>query len=455
MERNDIGEIIDNIVIVPDTNILLYLYKCSFNTSQNIVELLNKVKEKMIIPSRVNEEYHSHKDEEQAKIDRKYETFTKDLIKLVKDLKGTIGEKIAESRKYDFPDCDALEIGINNFFDETSRVITTYDTSLSDEKQNKSAQISNVEQLIRYWESMDKILPEPNINQIMEYVKEGEFRYRYKMPPGYMDEEKEKEGRKDDFDARIRKYGDLFVWKEIIDIGKSATEKTLLFLTNDVKEDWWILRGEQKNREAVRMREELRKEYIVATGSDKIEFMTLPKFYELFSSFYESCDINTILELDCQEYVRNKIYTDYRIRIEEEIEEEITKIEWTDIDTDFDNVGHSEVNIDEIQLEEISLHYDDDGEAALYDIKISAQTYPIDLTNVEHDMEFLKASIELKIFLYIQIQRDLLNLEEDAIIFKDFNYEVISNRDAWEVYLEAEENGRAEANDTLEDYYNH
>lgn len=81
MEKSEIGTNIDKLVIILDTNILLYLYKCSFNASQNIVELFSKVKEKVVIPSRVYKEYLVHKDEEQAKIDRKYDSFTRDLKK--------------------------------------------------------------------------------------------------------------------------------------------------------------------------------------------------------------------------------------------------------------------------------------------------------------------------------------------------------------------------------------
>lgn len=44
MEKSEIGTNIDKLVIILDTNILLYLYKCSFNASQNIVELFSKVK---------------------------------------------------------------------------------------------------------------------------------------------------------------------------------------------------------------------------------------------------------------------------------------------------------------------------------------------------------------------------------------------------------------------------
>lgn len=34
MEKSEIGTNIDKLVIILDTNILLYLYKCSFNASQ-------------------------------------------------------------------------------------------------------------------------------------------------------------------------------------------------------------------------------------------------------------------------------------------------------------------------------------------------------------------------------------------------------------------------------------
>lgn len=460
MEKNEIGTIIDNLIIIPDTNILLYLYKCSFNTSQNIIDLLGKVKEKTIIPSRVYKEYLAHKDEEQAKIDRKYDTFTKDLKKQVNELKDKINGSISESRKYDFPDCDALETGIGTFLSKISLAITTYENSLSSEKQNKSIQIANVEQLIQYWSNQGKINPEPTIVQLMEYVKEGEFRFRYKMPPGYKDEdEKDKEvkkdSKKDNFEGRIRKYGDFFVWKEILKVGKERENEYLIFLTNDVKEDWWVLRGEQNNKEPVCMREELRKEYIAITDSDKIEFMTLSKFYELFSDYYKICDIKTTLELDYQSYVQGQVHTKYQEQIEEEIINNFKTIDLGEVIDNFDGIIEPNVDIDDVSIEEITLHYDDDGETAIYDVKIGATTLPIEISKADEGNVFWIAEIKLKGFIFIEIQRDLRNLDESGFSVKSFSYDVLSNRDSREVFYEMEEDALAEAMDALENYYNH
>lgn len=457
MEKSDVYGIIDNLVIIPDTNILLYLYKCSFNASKNIVDLLNKMKDKVIIPNRVYEEYISHKDNEQAKIDKKYDTFTKDLESQVDGLKRKIGNSISESRKYEFPDCDVLETGINTWIDKMKNSITAYERSLSSEKQNKSIQITNVEQIIQYWSNQQRIRQKPSIIETLEYIKEGEFRYRYKMPPGYMDEEKDKpsKGEKDTFETRVRKYGDLFVWKEILSIGSNTEANKVLFITNDVKEDWWILQGEQDNKIPVCMREELKQEYTATTGNDKIEFLTLSKFYELFSDYYKICDIKTTLELEYESYVRGLLYGKYRDEIEAQIAASAKEIEWEDINPDFYNIDTPDIEVYDFYIEGISLHYDDDGETAFYDVIVSSEPFFAEISRREEEQLFWLGDVEIIGNLVIQIQRDLRNLDEDGLSVEDFSYEVLSCRDAWEIMQEREQDARAEMNDTLEDYYRH
>lgn len=469
MEKGDIAGIIDKLVIVPDTNVLLFLYKCSFNANQNIIDLLNKVKDKVVIPSRVYKEYMSHKDEEQAKIDRKYDNFTKNLKKQVTELKGKLGKSISESRKYEFPDCDVLETGINTFLDKTVQAITTYGNSLSSEKQNKNVQQANVEQIIQFWRDNGRILDDITIIRLLKYIQEGELRFKYKMPPGYMDEaekDKEKEqgkdketkrnNKEDGFEIRIRKYGDLFIWKEILEIGKSLTEEEkIIFLTNDVKEDWWILQGEQDNKTPICMREELKQEYVATTGNDRIEFLTLSKFYELFSDYYKICDIKTSLELACQTYISEYILSKYEEDIYSYIYEGIASIEWDDINPDFQFVEEPEVGIDRLNIKDILLHYDDDGETAFYDVELSAPTYPIYIEESLDGDSSLAARVELELILSFQIQRDLRNLDEDAISFRAFSYNELSYLDAWDLYLETEAEVKAQLDDAMEDYYYH
>ncbi len=82
-----------------------------------------------------------------------------------------------------------------------------------------------------------------SFKEIVEIVKEGEIRYRHKIPPGYMDDNDKEKG--------FEKYGDLIVWKQMIALAEKE-KRTILFVTDDEKEDWWILNSKDKSVSAPR-----------------------------------------------------------------------------------------------------------------------------------------------------------------------------------------------------------
>lgn len=87
---------------------------------------------------------------------------------------------------------------------------------------------------------------EPYSKTVLESIyEEGEKRYQKKFPPGYEDEKTKKDRTKEYDDVIYKdKFGDLVVWKQIIDKAKED-QKTIVFVTDDVKEDWWEI---QKGR---------------------------------------------------------------------------------------------------------------------------------------------------------------------------------------------------------------
>ena len=68
--------------------------------------------------------------------------------------------------------------------------------------------------------------------------KEGEERYKSEIPPGYMDRTK-KGVYPYENKSFIRKYGDLLLWKEIIEKCKKEKIEYAVLVTGDIKEDWW------------------------------------------------------------------------------------------------------------------------------------------------------------------------------------------------------------------------
>ena len=66
-------------------------------------------------------------------------------------------------------------------------------------------------------------------------VEQGKKRYANEIPPGYKDEE-EKIG--------LQIYGDLIIWNQIIDYS-TKEGKSIILVTEDVKEDWWEYNGKE------------------------------------------------------------------------------------------------------------------------------------------------------------------------------------------------------------------
>lgn len=71
-----------------------------------------------------------------------------------------------------------------------------------------------------------KVLKPFSSEEITEIEKEGEQRYSGKIPPGWKDASK-----------GDNRYGDLINWKEILRFAKESG-KSIIYVSNDVKEDW-------------------------------------------------------------------------------------------------------------------------------------------------------------------------------------------------------------------------
>lgn len=79
--------------------------------------------------------------------------------------------------------------------------------------------------------------------QVDSLQVEGEKRYKLGIPPGCMDADKEKPHIPGEFrHGKIfhkRKFGDYLIWDQIINKAKSEKLSAVVFITDDVKEDWW------------------------------------------------------------------------------------------------------------------------------------------------------------------------------------------------------------------------
>lgn len=260
LDSETIKEILQNGIVVFDTSALLDLYYYSSETRNEIFnKAFNYLKGRLWIPAQVYFEYLKNKSKVSEKPILSYERlltkqskdggYVNSIVDKTKMLQGqsfgeiknqlkTLKEQTLGTDKHPYlsPDVyaeyESVLSVVENQLTDFSTKTADFQTRIQKEIEKKITELQsdllpdNVNNAI---ESSFQIGKEYSFSKMMEIAREGSFRYSEEIPPGYEDG-KEKTG--------LQKYGDLFVWNQILDCAKSK-QKDFIFVTNDVKIDWY------------------------------------------------------------------------------------------------------------------------------------------------------------------------------------------------------------------------
>lgn len=227
-------------LIILDTNVLLNLYRSSATTRKDILDTLRFFSTRIWIPYQVRWEYQENRNNV---IDEQKQAYFS-LISFLEGNEKTISGKFSEYSHHPFIDIKEIQGQIKTSFHAIRADLQNLekahpDYSLDDPIQNK---------LTSLYEG--KIGEKYSYDRLHEIYLEGKKRYDSKTPPGYKDENKSKKS-----DNEL--YGDLIVWYEVIDKAKSSN-KPVIFVTDDNKEDWWFIKKGQKYGPRPELIEEIR-----------------------------------------------------------------------------------------------------------------------------------------------------------------------------------------------------
>lgn len=272
-------ELWDTATFVFDTNVFLNLYRYSNNTRKQLLDAIEKLKPRIWMPYQVAYEFCKDRYSVIEESNKRFDDIGKDADRLIKDWKQTLrlddnNEDIATLRNYLLKWIKDNKKKNFLVFDISNDKIFTKLLELFDGKTGK--EISS--------EDRRKI------------EKEGEERFERKTPPGYKDNAK-----------TDNKYGDLFVWKEIIQYSKSHSVD-VVFITHDRKEDWWNTCAGK----TIGPRVELRKEFYQETQR-RFHMYTMTSFLSLINDIKkDSIDKKTIQEVETitKNIIPDDIYID-------------------------------------------------------------------------------------------------------------------------------------------------
>lgn len=209
----EIQNIWDNGFISLDTNVLFNIYRYSDETRRDLIKVIKKYSSQLWLTNHSAFEFHKNRisviSDQIVVYDETIKTFNKlenDIIKNLKTphLSKSVLKQFEKTIKSTTKDLEKKKV----FY----KKLLSNDTILT-----KISTIFN-----------NKVGDAFTTDEIVKIEKEGEERYKKKIPPGYKDNEKNE-----------NKYGDLIIWKELIKKAKSDNRPFILII-DDIKEDWWL-----------------------------------------------------------------------------------------------------------------------------------------------------------------------------------------------------------------------
>ncbi|MGX1196245.1 PIN-like domain-containing protein [Parvibaculum sp. MBR-TMA-1.3b-4.2] len=217
LKPEEFDEIWKDALIVPDTNILLHLLRYGEATRNQVISTLEAFRPRVWIPHRVGKEFLRRWRDVDSENRKAYEKLKNGVEAKGRELRGLFDQ----FSRHQVINSEEEKKNIDYFIKGLCESLE------ASEKSHPS--ISDSEKIVEKISEIigDMVGEEPNEEVLAKRIEEGAKRYDEKIPPGYMDAQKE----------GIEKYGDYFVWKEILEKAKSE-ESDVIFLSDDRKEDW-------------------------------------------------------------------------------------------------------------------------------------------------------------------------------------------------------------------------
>ncbi len=240
-------------LFVFDTSALCRFYSLTGSSWAKLVFILELIKDRIWIPNRVSVEFNRHKKEEMGKRFAAYQTpkfiasenFVGNFRKYLDNIKKEIHKHPVVSNMK----LEEWEKMYKEANDIIFKIRIDFENFNKEGKSSLEAGIKN-DSVDRFVSSLNKG-ESTSYSDLLKIAKEGTWLYENKIPPGYMD--------KDDKDS-VDRYGDLIVWKEVIDEAVKQN-KPVIFITQDLKEDRNTRFKDDNLKDSIIPREELVMEF--------------------------------------------------------------------------------------------------------------------------------------------------------------------------------------------------
>ena len=222
----ELGALWDRAIFVPDANILLHCLRHTAHVREELLRVLEVLKGVLWISYQVGIEFQRNRLDVEFGAQDAYD-------RLVGEYEGALGqarEKLRQLRAHPVISVEREIAALDTFIEDfKGRMAAAKGQHPSDALTDAVNRLTEI--------FAGRVGAKLTREQMDAVKKEGDDRYARKVPPGYKDAKKDA--------GEFDKYGDLIIWKDLI--AKARQEKRpVIFISDDVKEDWWRLHKGRK-----------------------------------------------------------------------------------------------------------------------------------------------------------------------------------------------------------------
>ncbi len=252
LTKDEVDEAWDNGMLTFDANVLLDLYRYHEGTRDSLISSIEKLKCVKWLSAQTAEEFFRNR---KKSILSSRKTF-KEAQEEIDKLKAKAAEVTQALKSNRLVPSSIPE----NLSKDTDLLILKAAKAIEEEIQKHPNFLDSDPILEKLYGIFEKSIGEDFSDTDKKiHAKTAEERKSKKIPPGYMDKDKDGD----------RSYGDYFFWRQVLDYAK-AQAKPVIIVTSEKKEDWWeIISGQ-----TIGPRYELLKEAYEVTGKKAIIYQT-------------------------------------------------------------------------------------------------------------------------------------------------------------------------------------
>lgn len=220
-DKPDFQNLWKDCIFIFDTNIFINLYSSSKEDYDEFINVLKQISNRLWMPYQIGWEYQKNRHLGINKALNNHNS----LNGLINDIKNPLNNirnavKNVTELQIDFVNKDSINKSLDKIDLNIKEIITEIESKPNFEDKIRDC----LDSLYK-----GKVGAEYSTSRLKEICDEAEYRYECKIPPGFKDRKK----------TSGNPFGDFIIWNQIIDFAKDKN-KSIIFITEDGKEDWWL-----------------------------------------------------------------------------------------------------------------------------------------------------------------------------------------------------------------------